>query len=120
MPEKCPHCGAEFTNTKALGSHIHYVHEAESWTETSQKRSDSDKERFDKLLDSCVSGRGLPRPRQIDKVEQVVTEVPEGVSATIDQYREAYRCAIRKEKLVKEFERELLRGASADDTKETI
>ena len=24
--EKCPECGKEFTNTKGLGSHLHYVH----------------------------------------------------------------------------------------------
>jgi hypothetical protein len=117
MPERCPYCGGEFANTKALGSHIHYVHETETWADIGRKRSESDKQRFEKLFDSCLSNRGLPRPRQIDKVEQAVKEIPEGVSPTIDQYREAYRCAIGKEKLVKEIEEELRRETSADETK---
>lgn len=120
MPEKCPHCGREFINTKALGSHIHYVHETESWANTSQNRSEAEKERFQKLLGSCLSERGLRTPRQVEKIEQAVTEIPEGISSTIDQYREAYRCAIGKEKFVKEVEQELLKEASTDETKQTI
>lgn len=117
MTEKCPHCGKAFGNTKALGSHIHYVHEAESWAHMSQNRAESEKEKFEKLLDSCISDTGLRRPRQIDKVEQAITEIPEGVSSTLDQYREAYRCAISKEKLLKEIEQELLREGDADEKK---
>ena len=116
MPEKCPYCGKEFANTKALGSHVHYVHETESWIHTSQKRSESERERFQKLFDSCLSERGLRRPRQAEKVEQAVTEIPEGVSSTIDQYRQAYRCAMGKEKLVKEIEEELLDETSVNKT----
>lgn len=117
MSEKCPYCGKVVENTKALGSHIHYIHEAESWAQMSQSRSEKQKERFQKLLDSCLSQRGLPRPRRVDKLEQAVTEIPEGVSPTIDRYKEAYRCAITKEELVREIEEELLKEASADETK---
>jgi len=117
VPEKCPYCGGEFQNSKALGSHIHYVHENESWVSMSQNRSEDDKERFEKLLDSCIVQGGLPRPRQVDKMEQVITQIPEGVSPSIDQYRQAYRCAIEKEKLVKEFEEELRKEASTEETK---
>ena len=117
MTEKCPHCGKGFANTKALGSHIHYVHEAEGWTDMSEKRSETEKERFQKLLDSCLSDTDLRRPRQVDKIEHAFTEIPEGVSPTIDLYRKAYRCAVSKEKLVKEVEDELLKEASKDETK---
>lgn len=114
MPEKCPYCGKVFENTKALGSHIHYSHETKSWASLSQKRSEDEKGRFKKLLDGCLTDRGLPKPRQMDNLEQVITEIPEGVSDPVDQYREALRCAIRKEKLVKEFEEEFLREASEE------
>ena len=117
MPEKCPYCGGEFANTKALGSHIHYVHETEGWASMSQSRSESDKEQFQKLLGSCLSARDLRRPRQLDRMEQAITEIPDGVSPTIDQYRKAYRCAIEKEKFVKEFEEEILKEESAGETK---
>lgn len=117
MSEKCSYCGREFSNTKALGSHIHYVHEMESWVKISQNRSVSENERFQKLLDSCLSERELPKPRQVDKMEQAITEIPEGVSPTVDQYREAYRCAIGKEKFVKEFEEELLRESKTEEEK---
>jgi hypothetical protein len=117
MPEKCPYCGGEFANSKALGSHIHYIHENESWASLSQKRSKNEKEQFNKLLDSCLTDKGLPKPRQIDNLEQVITEIPEGVSDTIDQYREALRCAIRKEKIVKEFEEEFLKEERSEETK---
>lgn len=117
MGEICPFCQKEFANRMALGSHIHYVHEAENWTEMSKKRSANEKERFEKLLGSCLEDRGLPKPRQTDELEQVVTEIPEGVSDTIDQYREALRCAIRKEKFVKEFEEEFSKKASEEGNK---
>jgi len=116
MSEKCSYCGREFTNSKALGSHIHYVHEMESWGNLSQNRAGSEKERFQKLLDSCLSERDLSKPRQLDKMEQAITEIPEGISSTIDQYREAYRCAIGKEKFVKEVEEELLRKSKTEGT----
>jgi hypothetical protein len=117
MPERCPYCGGEFANTKALGSHIHYMHETESWANTSQSRSENDKERFQKLLDSCLSARELRRPRQFDRMEQAIKEIPEGVSPTIDQYRKAYRCAIEKEKFVKEFEEEIMQEEDTGETK---
>jgi len=53
----------------------------------------------------------------MDRVEQAVTQIPEGVSPDIDGYREAYRCAIENEKLVKEFEEDLRGEASSDETK---
>ena len=117
MSEKCSYCGREFSNSKALGSHVHYVHEMESWVNISQNRSEKEKERFQKLFDSCLSERDLHKPRQLDKVEQAITEIPEGVSPTIDQYREAYRCAVGKERFVKEVEEELLRETKSEGTK---
>jgi len=117
VTEKCPFCSQEFINTKALGSHIHYIHENESWVSMSQNRSESEKGRFQKLLDSCIVQRGLPKPRRMDIVEQAVTQIPDGVSPDIDQYREAYKCAIQNEKLVKEFEEDLRGEASTDEVK---
>lgn len=116
MPEKCPHCGKEFINTKALGSHITYMHERKTWggTDAQQARSDSDQERFQRLLDSCLSEKDLPRPRGIEKIEQAITEIPEGVSPALDRYRDAIRCALSKEKLVKEVE-ELLPESNAEE-----
>ena len=114
MSEKCPYCGKVFENTKALGSHIHYNHETQSWASLRQKRSENEKGQFKKLLDSCLTDRGLPKPRQMDNLEHVITEIPEGVSDTIDQYREALKCAIRKEKLVKEFEEAFLKESSEE------
>ena len=117
MSEKCRYCGGEFANTKALGSHIRYAHEAETWARMSQERSEGDKQRFGKLLESCILRNGLPRPRQVDKIEQAVTQVPEGISHTIDGYRQAYRCAVTTEKLVKEVEEEALERSNADNKK---
>lgn len=120
MPEKCPYCGGEFQNTKALGSHIRYAHETETWASMSQKRSESEKEQFQKLLESCVVQRGLPKPRRMDMVEPVVTRIPQGVSPDVDRYREAYRCAVENEKLIREFEEDLIREVSSDETQKTI
>jgi len=53
----------------------------------------------------------------LDKIEQAISEIPEGLSNTVDQYREAYRSATRKEKLLREIEEDLQREASADETK---
>ena len=117
MPEKCQYCGKDFENTKALGSHIHYVHENESWVYMSQKRSDSERERFHKLFCISLPDENLRCPRELDKIEQGMKEIPQGVSPPLDQYREAYRRAIEKEKLVKEIEEESLRESSAGETK---
>lgn len=117
MPEKCQYCGKEFENTKALGSHVHYVHENESWVSMSQKRSESEKERFQKLFCDSLPDKNLRCPRQLDTIEQAISEIPEGYSYTLDQYREAYRSATRKEKLLREIEEDLQREASADETK---
>jgi len=117
MAEKCPYCGKVVENTKALGSHIHYSHEKESWASTSQNRSETDKERFQKLLDSCLTDRGLRKPRQLDKLEEALHEIPEGVSSTIDKYRQAYRCAMTKEELVKKLEQELEREEGTSEKK---
>ncbi len=110
MTEICPHCGKAFENTKALGSHIHYTHDNVC---VPVERSEKDDERFRHLLDSCLSQRGLPKPRHVDKIEEVICEIPEGVSPAVDRYREALKCALRKEKVVKEFE-ELLRKPNAE------
>ena len=118
MSETCPYCGrSDFANTKALGSHIHYVHKNESWASMSQNRSENDTERFEKLLDSCLSARDLRKPRQLDKTERAIIEIPEGVSPILDKYREAFRCATAKEELLKKVEEELLRESKTEDTK---
>jgi len=49
----------------------------------------------------------------VGKIEEVICEIPEGVSPAVDRYREALKCALRKEKLVKEFD-ELLREPNAE------
>ena len=106
MPEKCPHCGKQFANTKALGSHIHYVHETKNseGVYAQHPRSNEDKERFEHLLDTCLSEGNLPRLREIEKIEQAIAEIPPGVSPTLDKYRGPFQCASGKEKLLKEAE----------------
>ena len=116
MTETCPFCGREFENSKALGSHIHYIHENETWASMSQNRSDSEKERFQKLLCSCLPDKDLCSPRQLDKIEQAIVEIPEGISPTIDKYRDAFKCAITKEKLLKEVEEEVLQESKTEGT----
>ena len=105
MTEKCPFCGNGFANTKALGSHIHYMH---SMNLAGKRRSEVEEERFRHLLKSCLSDKGLRKPRRVDKIEQAIREIPEGISPGLDQYRDAYECALGKEKLLKAVE-ELLR-----------
>lgn len=117
MPEKCPYCGKEFGNTKALGSHMHYSHEKEKWNSTAESRSGTDKQRFERLLDGCLADRDLRKPRQLDKLEEVINEIPEGISKTIDAYRDAYRCALTKEELVKKFEEEVKRERESNQKK---
>ena len=112
MPEKCPHCGKQFTNTKALGSHIHYTH---SDIYRREARSEIDEERFRRLLNSCLSERGLRKPREVEKIERAISQIPPGVSSALDQYRDAFSCALDKEKLLKEVEK-LLGEAEADKT----
>ena len=119
MSETCSYCGAKFENTKALGSHIHYTHERETSAATTQKRTGQDKERFEKILESCLLDQGLPKPRKLDRVEQVVSQIPRGVSPTIDKYREALDCAQSKEKMVVEFERDFGEEAKSGETKQT-
>ena len=116
MTVQCPRCGKDFENTKALGSHIHYVHENENLVSASQNRSENEKERFGILLKSCLTDKDLPKLRNVDKIEQAIVEIPEGVSSMIDQYRDAYRCAVSKEKLIKEIEEELIRESSSEET----
>jgi len=117
MPEKCTYCGKIFENTKALGSHVHYFHEKETWASAAQSRSGSEKERFEKLLDGCLADRNLRKPRQLEKLEEVMNEIPEGISPTIDKYRQAYRCAITREELVKKFEEEVQREEESKQKK---
>ena len=114
MPEKCPYCGRNFENTRALGSHIHYMHNNISVKES---RSEAEQERFLHLLNSCLSDRDLSRPRSVDKIEQAILEIPKGVSPTLDKYRDAFKCATAKEQLLKEVEEELLRESKTEDTK---
>lgn len=112
MSEKCPYCGGEFENTKALGSHIHYMHDN---IDTKEGRSERDKERFLRLLDSCISEKDLPRTREIEKVEQAISDIPPGVSPDLDKYRDAFKCALGKEKLMKEVEK-LIRESNTEGT----
>lgn len=112
MPEKCPHCEKEFANTKALGSHIHYMHDD---IYSKEDRSEEDKERFQILLGSCLSGSGLRRPRKVDKLERAIKEIPEGVSPDLDRYRDPYRCAIVKEKLLQEILEDLIKDVPNED-----
>ena len=112
MPETCPYCGKEFANTKALGSHIHYMHRDVSAPEG---RSEEDEKRFRQLLDSCMSESGLRRPRQVERIEQAIAHIPEGVSAALDRYRNVFRCAFGKEKLLREIE-ELLDESNAEES----
>ena len=114
MSEKCPYCGGEFENTKALGSHIHYMHNN---LYVQKDRSGIEKEQFLRLLNGCLSDRDLSRPRSVDKIEQAIVEIPEGISPTLDKYRDALTCAITKEKLLKEVEEELLRESKTEDAK---
>ena len=113
MSEKCSYCGGEFENTKALGSHIHYMH---SNINAKEGRSERDEERFRRLLDSCISEKDLPRTREIEKVEQAISEIPLGVSPDLDQYRDAFKCALGKEKLMKEVEK-LMQESKTEGTK---
>lgn len=114
MPEKCPYCGKEVENTKALGSHVHYMHNN---IYVQQGRSQEDEERFQRLLSSCLSNRDLSAPRNVDKIEQAIIEIPEGTSHILDKYRDAFKCANTKEKLLKEVEEELSRKSKTEDTK---
>lgn len=109
MVEKCPYCEKGFENKMALGSHIHYVHESQTWTETSRKRSPTERERFEKIFDSCLTDMGLTKLKQVEKLERAVRDIPEGVSDIVDQYRDALRCAHSKEELVKEIEEDAKR-----------
>ena len=114
MTEKCPHCGKGFENTKALGSHIHYMHNN---IYVKESRSEVEQERFLRLLNGCLSDRDLSRPRNVDKIEQAIAEIPQGVSPTLDKYRDAFKCAITKGKLLEEVEEELLRDLKTEDSK---
>lgn len=107
MPEKCTYCGKEFANTKALGSHIHYLHETNSWPGDYilKDRSERDKERFQNLLGSCLEERDLPKLRETEKIEEAIVEIPPGVSNTLDKYRKAFQCARTKEELLKHVEK---------------
>jgi hypothetical protein len=110
MSEMCPHCGKEFANTKALGSHLHYRHNSNraNTGSSSAVRNASEKKRFRSLLERCLLGTGLRLPEDIERIELALAEVPHGISPLLDQYRDAYNRALDKEKLLKEVE-ELLR-----------
>lgn len=112
MPEKCPYCGGTFENTKALGSHIHYMHEAIHVKET---RSEEEQETFRNLLGNCLKDIGLRKPRSVEKIEQAIIEIPEGIDADLDRYRDAYKCAMRKEKILNDFKDNVIRNAFNED-----
>lgn len=118
MPEICPQCGKEFANSKALGSHIHYVHTKRTWVDAvkQQERSNSDKKIFQNLLDSCLSDTDLPKISDMEQVEKAIVEIPPGVSPTLDKYRNVFRCAHGKEQLLKKVEK-LLGEAETEDIK---
>jgi len=106
MPEVCPYCSREFANTKALGSHVHYMHEAKTLTPDYSpiSRSGADKERFQLLLENCLSGTGLPMPSDIERIEETLAQIPHGISDVLDRYRNPFSCAVGKEKMLKETE----------------
>jgi hypothetical protein len=106
MSEICPHCGKEFANTKALGSHLHYRHRSNRVNSGSSPsvRTVSEKKRFRSLLERCLLGTGLKLPEDIEKIELALAEVPRGISPLLDQYRDAFNRALGKEKLLKEVE----------------
>lgn len=113
MTEKCPYCGKEFVNSKALGSHVHYAHENLA---VQQNRTAEEQERFRRLLGSCFSDAGLPRPRGVERIGEAINVIPEGVSADLDKFRSAFKCALSKEKLLKEVE-EMIRESSRKEEK---
>jgi len=115
MGETCPYCGKEFVNTKALGSHIHYMHDTKSPNSdyVQVERSEADQRRFRFLLENCLSGRGLRVPPRLEKIERALTEIPPGVSPALDRYRNGFACARSKEELLKDVE-ELLQQEEAE------
>lgn len=110
MPEICHYCGKEFANTKALGSHIYYRHRSNSPALAFEagSRSGSELKRFRSLLKKCLFKMGLKMPKDIEKIEVALTEIPPGISPLLDKYRDAFTCALNKETLLKEVE-EILR-----------
>lgn len=110
MSESCPHCSKEFTNKKALGSHLHYKHNSNRLASGFEMRirSASQMKRFRDLLKKCLYDLGLEMPQHIEKIELALSEIPRGISPILDKYREAYTHALNKEKLLKEVE-EILR-----------
>jgi hypothetical protein len=117
MSVPCPFCGKDFANTKALGSHLHYMHstcECETNPEDARReRSEPEERRLTALFEACASDRGLKVPKNIEKVKEALEEIPRGLSPELDRYREAYSCALRKEKLVNEAEK-VIREKDAD------
>ncbi len=103
MSERCPQCGREFANTKALGSHIHYLHSAASSAKV-RVRNRAETERFSRLLEICLSGSGLALPGSLGKLEKALAEIPEGISPLLDRFRRAYVQALAKETLLLEAE----------------
>ena len=110
MSVKCGICGKTLENSRALGSHMHYMHENQNPVQiyASQDRTDDDKKRFQRLFKSCIADRNLSMPSSMDKVEQTMSEIPKGISPTLDRYRDAFKCALNKEKILNEFESMIL------------
>jgi hypothetical protein len=94
------------------------MHERQTSAAATQKRTGQEKARFEKILESCLLEQGLPKPRKLDRVQEVVRQIPKGVSPTIDKYRQALDCAQSKEEMVIAFERDIAEGATSDSSKE--
>lgn len=109
MTERCHYCDGTFANTKALGSHIHYMHEKKGpdADRVPDQRSEQDLQRFRLLLKGCLENDRLPVPPEVEKVQQALEEIPAGVSPKLDRYRGGFLCALRKEELMKEVEKAL-------------
>lgn len=114
MSEVCPRCGKVFANTKALGSHLHYRHEYNKENPITKRidRTESGRKQFRSILEKCLLDVGLKLPPDVDKIEIALIEIPRGVSPQLDQYRDAFNLAWRKEKLLIEVEELLLHEAT--------
>lgn len=116
MPEICHYCGKGFANTKAFDSHLRYRHRSNTpaLPFAVGRRSASELKRLRSLLKKCLSKTGLKMPKDIEKIEVALTEIPPGISSLLNKYCDAFTCALNKEILLKEVE-EILR---LEETKE--
>jgi hypothetical protein len=98
LPEICPHCGKEFVNTKALGSHLHYRHESNRRAPGFETASRSKREikRICFLLEKWLLNTGLRLPEDIEKIELALSEISPGISSVLNKYRGAFARALNK------------------------